>query len=465
MLRNKRLIAILLVLLLSACKVGENYQSPKLALPEKWLVSSVDKKAEIEQNWWKNFNDPVLDSLINKALAGNIDLKIATSRIAQARANAGFAKADLLPTTNIDASSNRQANRLAFGNIPFDLTKKFDTYQTGFDASWELDLFGGKKRELEAQKALLKSSEYSQKDLQVSLLAEVARNYIDIRNYQTQLITANDIVTTNERTVKIAQERFSKGETSEPIVITNKNSLSQAKTQIIYYQNLLTQTEYNMDILLGENAGATHLIVQSIKPTPVADKKLLIAAPAQIIANRPDVRVAEQKFAASVAEKGVAIAKLYPDISLTAFLGFLSGDTNNLMTIGNKSWSFGGNVIFPILNYNRISQNIALAKAESEESALLYRKAVLLALIDVENSLNNYNKSLATKDLLEAETKGNAHAVDIAEERYKVGVANFSDVLEARRVYLASKSQLDDASATVSKNLISVYKSLGGGWK
>ena len=463
---NKCIIGASLILLLFSCKVGDNYQSLDLSLPEKFIsAKSTDKKAEIEQNWWKNFNDPVLDNLINKAVSSNIDLKVATSRIAQARANAGFANADLLPTTNIDVNASRQANRLAFGNTPFDLTKKFDTYQTGFDASWELDLFGGKKRELEAQKALLKSSEYNEKDLRVSLLAEVARNYIDIRNYQAQIANSNEVMATNQQIVKISEELFNKGEISQPSVIANRNLLSQAKNQIIYYQNLLTQSEYNTDILLGENVGATHVIVQKFSSTPVMDKKLIIAAPAQVIENRSDVRSAEQKFAASIAEKGVAIAKLYPDISLTVFLGFLSGDVNNITKIGNKSWSFGGNLIFPILNYNRISQNIALAKAESEESSLLYRKAVLVALIDVENALNNYNKSLETKDLLTEEVKNNAHLFDIAKERYNVGVTNFSDVLEARRSYLTAQSSLEDANANSSKKLISVYKALGGGWK
>lgn len=471
--------AMLICVLITGCKVGPDYHKPKESLPVGWKQAApgnkaqareparekekLDKKALAEQQLWKNFNDPVLDSLISKGLAQNLDLKIAETRITEARSALQYAKVDLLPTVNIGASGIREGNQFALGKTSF--PKPFNIFQTGFDASWEIDLFGRSRRTLESVFALFKSTTASRDDARVSLLAEIARTYMDIRRYQAQIIIEDKIVKARQHTLKIKQELFTAGSTPETDLIPAQTQLMQSQSQALYYQNMLATTEYAMDLLLAENPGSTHDIIAAVKPVPVADRNLVLAAPAEVIENRPDVRAAESRFAASVARIGVEKAKLFPDISISGFFGFLSANTDDLVSAPNKSWNIGGNILWPILNYGRISANINAANARENEALIEYKKAVISALVDVESALSSYNKQEANRDLMDKIVAKNKHAEDIANMRYKSGVAAFSDVLDAQKTLLAAQSQSVDATAYSAQALIAVYKSLGGGWK
>lgn len=457
-----------MIILLASCKVGPDYHPPSADTPKSWLSAKLqpdsDKKTEIEKGWWKHFNDPVLDELIDKGIAGNFDLKIAGARIEEARATREYAKEDLLPTADVKADGNRQANRIAFGNTPFDLAKPFNTFEAGFDASWELDLFGGKRRALEADTALFTAEIYSRDDARVQMLAEIARVYVDIRRYQAEIAIADDTVKSAEETVKITNERFENGSTSKLDFLQATTELMQVKSQAIAYQNLLAQSEYQLDLLLGKNPGEAHKIVSAVKPIPTGDDKLVIAAPAEVIAKRPDVRVAERKLAASTAKHGVAIAKLYPDISLSGFIGTLNTNSDKLLSATSKSWDFGGTLLWPILDYGRLSANIKAAKAEEKEALITYQKAVINALIDVERSLTAYNKENENSELVEKAVAENQNTVDIAKQRYNAGITSFTDVLDAERNLYTAQTKLADSNANKAQDFIAVYKSLGGGW-
>jgi NodT family efflux transporter outer membrane factor (OMF) lipoprotein len=453
--------------LLAGCKMGPDYiNPPEAAISEKWLSAESDAEAQIQQDWWKYFNDPVLDGFIAKATASNWDLKIAEARIAEARAARATARNDLLPTVNTDASFERQGNRLAFPGSPgFNLAKPFDVYQTGFDATWELDLFGGKRREIESANADLQAAEASRDDARVSLLAEVARTYVDIRQYQAQLAITNDTIDAEDKTAKIARERFKVGDTAELDVVQADAQVKQAKAQLPYYQNLLMQAEFSMDVLLGEKPGATQAVITTTQPIPVGDKSLVLAAPARVIAERPDIRIAERKLASATAQQGVAVAQFFPDISLSGFFGLLSTDAGNLLRTSSKSWDVGGNVLWPILNYGKLSANLHAADARQQEALAEYQKSVIAALSDVERSFTAYTKEEDHRVALEEATKYSLHSVSIARERYKEGLSSFIEVLDAERSLYTSQSQTAASSAATSQNLIAVYKSLGGGWK
>jgi len=452
--------------LLGGCKVGPDYQKPALNVSDHFIASSkrTDTLAAIEQDWWRHFNDPILDDLIARALAGNFDIKIASAHLAEARAMRASARSDLNPTVNVTGSAVREANQFAFGNVPFDISKPFNNFQAGFDASWELDLFGGKRRTLESATAELGGAEAARDEIRVSTLAEVARIYVDIRHYQAQFALAQEVVASQRHTLAIVKERFAVGETAGLTVTEAQVQLAQSEAQLPYYQDLLKERDYEMDVLLGQQPGATLTLLATVKPIPIEDGKWVLAVPAEVIANRPDIYMAEHKLAAATADQGVATAQLFPDISLSGFLGLLNTDAGTLLMANSKSWALGGNILWPILNYGKISAGISMADARQQQALLQYQKAVIAALSDVERAATALTEEEAQRALLAKTVDDNRHGIDIAQTRYKQGLSSFAEVLEAERVLYASQSKLAEANAMAAQNLIAVYKSLGGSW-
>jgi NodT family efflux transporter outer membrane factor (OMF) lipoprotein len=460
-------------LTLAACEVGPDYQKPETALPVTWLADearAADAKASVDQQWWNNFHDPVLTQLIERATTGNLDIKIAETRILEARAQVASADAALLPTGDVKSTATREANQFAFpggaGN-PFGslLKKPFNSFQNGFDASWELDLFGGNRRAAEAASAQMESSEASRDDVMVSLMAEVARTYVDIRQYQAQLAIVEDTLASDRKALDIAQQRFHAGDAPGIDKIQAESALEQAQTQLPLNRNLLAQAEYSMDVLIGEQPGATHALVAQAAPIPVSNEKLLLAAPASVIAQRPDIRVSERKLAAATGMQGVAVAKFFPDISLSGFFGSLTTDGSQILHGGSQSWLASGGITWPILSYGSLSANLDSANAQQQEAMADYQKTILGALSDVERSLAAYNEQRKFLHAASNAVEKDRHARDIAQERYKNGLTSFIDVLDADRTLFASQDQLTKARAEASQDLIAVYKSLGGGWK
>ncbi len=463
---------LFLSLFLSGCAVGSDYKMPEIALPKSWFPAAekqmplTDERAEIEQNWWHNFGDPILDQLIEKADAGNFDLKIAQARIEQARAARASSNQDLLPQVNMVAGDTRQANRFTFGGTPFPgMTKPFNSFQAGFDASWEPDIFGGKRREIESADAQLAAAQASRDGARVSLLAEVASTYVDIRGYQQQLHITSETIEAEKRTVGIVRENYKAGKSAQLYLMQANAQLEQTRTQLPYYQNLLAQAEYSLDVLLGEQPGVAHSIVAEKKPIIFTDKNIILATPANVIANRPDIRVAERKLAAATAQQGVAIAKFFPDISLSGFVGLLNVDAGDLLEGGSKSWQIGGNILSPILNYGKLSANLDIYDAKQKEALAVYQKSIIAALSDVAKSVTAYSKQQEYRAGLAKTVAANRKTAEIARTRYKEGLSSFLDVLDAQRTLYASESQLVKSDSEVSQDLIAVYKSLGGGWK
>ncbi|MEI6542639.1 MAG: efflux transporter outer membrane subunit [Methylococcales bacterium] len=459
--------------LLSACMVGPDYQKPETVLPAAWISTpekSTQEHLAIEQAWWKNFHDPVLNQLITKATTNNFDVKIAETRITQARASQAAATAALFPVGEMIANANRQSNQIGFpSSAPSTLTgalkKPFNIFKTGFDASWELDLFGGHRREAESAKAELEASALSRDDLVISLLAEVASTYIEIRQYQAQLKFAQETVEADIKTTTITQQRVDLGETAGVDVSKMESQQQRDQAQIPYISNLLSQAEYRMDVLLGEKPGATHALVNPIKALPVMDQKILLTTPASVIAQRPDIRIAERKLASATAQEGVATAKFFPDISLVGFIGLFNTNAGNLLNVSSKSWSMGANVLWPILSFGSLSANLSGAEARQQEALTKYQKALINALSDVESSVTAYTEQEKYNQSVEKATAADQNIYDIAVKRYEEGLASYLDVLEVQRKLYSSLNQLTLAKAQTARTIIAVYKSLGGGWK
>ena len=456
---------LILCTILASCTVGQDYTKPEVKLPEKWHSANGAEQTELQNNWWKNFNDPILEQLIEKTNKGNLDLKIAEERIAQARASQDSASTDLLPHADAKIAANRQANQFQFAGAPPAIKKPFNTFQTGFDASWELDLFGGKKRDLESAKAELDAAESSRDNIKISLLAEVARNYINIRQHQAEIVLANDIIASNQKTLDINNKLFKSGLKPKLDVIKAESELNNAKSQLPKYEGMLAQAEYATDILIGEQAGATHKLVSEVKPIPATDKEIILSAPASIIANRPDVKIAERKLAAATAQQGSALAKFFPDISLSGFLGLMSVDTAHLVESGSKSWAASGGVLLPILNYGKLSANMDAADSRQHEALAEYQKSIISALSDVETSVNSFQKEEEHKAVVTTNLEQKNHEVEIANNRYKQGQTSFLEVLDAKRSLFTTQQELLQISASSAQNMVAVYKSLGGAWK
>ena len=463
-------IPIALLLGLSGCMVGPDYQKPATALPESWRAIPDSSAQTIEKQWWRSFNDPVLEQLISKVINSNLDIKLGETRISEARAARATAKSSLLPTGDMMANANRQQNQLGFpsggpANMSSLVKQPFNIFKAGFDASWELDLFGGHRRAAESAKAESEASTVLRTDILISTLAEVARTYVSIRQYQAQLTIALDIIASDKKTMTITRQRFDGGNTAGIDVSRAEAQLEQDQAQLPYFSNLLTQAEYSMDILLGERPGMTHVLVKTATPVPVTDKKLILAAPAIVIAHRPDIRNAERMLAAATAQQGVAVAKFFPDISLTGFIGLFNTNAGNFLNVSSKSWSMGGNVLWPILSYGSLSANLNVADAKQQEAMISYQKSILGALSDVERSFTAYTEQEKYLRSLEKSTAADHHICTIANERYQAGLTSFLDVLDAKRTLYASQNQLALAQAQTAQNVIAVYKSLGGSWK
>jgi NodT family efflux transporter outer membrane factor (OMF) lipoprotein len=457
------------VLALAGCEVGKDYRAPEVTVPSDWAADeakALSEKAEVDQQWWQNFNDPVLTQLIDRAAANSFDMKMAEARIAEARAGVEAAEASLLPSGDVRFNAIRQANQMAMpGNAQAELLRKpYNIYQTGFDASWELDLFGGNRRDSESAQALLHASEASRDDIRVSLFAEVARTYVALREAQAQLSIAESVTVTDKKGVALARGRYEAGQTPRLDVMQAEARLEQDQGQIPLLRNQCAQAEYKIDVLLGETPGFTHKLVAQPGAIPSSGKKLVLAAPASVIAQRPDLRVAERKLAAATAQQGAAMARFFPNVSLSGFFGFLNVSTTKLLTPGNKSWEAAGGVLWPILSYNSLSANLDAANAREQEALALYQKSVIAALVDVERALTAYTEQEKTLKSIVADVELTRRAHAVAEERFRHGLTSRLDVLEADRKVAAAKAKMMQALSGASQNLIALYKSLGGGW-
>jgi NodT family efflux transporter outer membrane factor (OMF) lipoprotein len=455
-------------LLLSACMVGPDYKKPELPVPQSWLAAPIFENTN-QQLWWQQFNDPILNHLLEKAWLGNLDIKTAEARIMQARALYASATAALFPTGDLIAVANRQGNQIGFpgggtSNIAQLVKQPFNTFKAGFDVSWEMDLFGGHRRSAEASKAEFEAENVTRDDILISTLAEIARTYIEIRQYQNQLAIAQQIVGADNKTTELTQQLVNIGTHAGIDVTRTLAILEHDQSQIAYFKNALAQAEFRMDVLLGEKPGLCHTLVKAIAEIPSTDKTLILATPAIVMTHRPDIRHAERMLGVATAQQGVATAKFYPDISLTGFIGLFNTNAGNFLNVSSKSWTMGGNVLWPILSYGTLSANLHAADAKQQAAMTQYQHAMINAFSDVERSLTAYSEQEIVWQSLSKSNEANNHVVQLARERYDVGLSSLFEVLDAQRSFFNTQNQVTIAKAQTSINLISVYKSLGGSW-
>jgi NodT family efflux transporter outer membrane factor (OMF) lipoprotein len=454
-------IILFIILTLAGCvSVGPDYRKPEIALPSQWnqtLVSSATASnldIKILATWWSKLNDPALSSLIDRAILGNLDLREAKARVREARAQRGVSVADQFPSVDATASASRNRTSGGVQNL----------YSAGFDASWELDLFGGKRRSVEAAQGTLEASEEDLRDVLVTLVAEVALNYVDIRAYQTRLGIAEANRDAQQETYQITQWRLEGGLITALDVEQARYSLEQTRSQIPPLQTSLEKSKNRLALLLGKHPGSLEEELSERKFIPVAPVEIAVGIPADVLRNRPDVRRAERKLAAQTAKIGVAAAEIYPKLALNGSIGFEALSAGSLFTYGNRVYGFGPSITWNIFDAGRIRKNIAVQSALQEQALIQYEAAILSALEGVNNALVAYVQEQVHRQTLNEAKSAAQRAVELARSRYESGLVDFQVVLDAQRSLLTFQDSLAVSEAEVTADLIRLYKALGGGW-
>ena len=461
------LLAAITALFLAGCAaVGPDYARVEPDAPQEWhtqlrggLTAGL-LKPETLAHWWRALNDAELSSLEERAVKGNLDLKKALSRIREARALRGISKANLFPTLDASAySTNYRSSKSGWSR------KENKLYSAGFDAGWELDVFGGVRRSVEAAQANLEATQEDLYDVLVSLLAEVALNYVEVRTFQTALTVTESNIKSQEETYELNRSRYQAGIINELAVQQSLYNLERTRSLIPILQTGLEAAKNRLAVLLGERPGAVHGELAERKPIPVPPVTVVVGVPAEAMRHRPDIRRAERNLAAQTARIGVATADLYPKFRLMGTVGLESISTGNFFTSDSRTWSISPGVSWNIFHGGAIRQNIKVQSARQEQALIEYESAVLKAQEEVENVLVSYAKEQRRRASLAAATSAAQTAVQLAQDQYKVGLVDFSNVLDAQRSLLSFQDQLAQSNGAVTSNLIRLYKALGGGWK
>jgi multidrug efflux system outer membrane protein len=515
---NRKIFAMTIALLLAGCEVGPNYKKPDVPVESEYGELSDGSTTQPSRmsarqipitQWWANFRDPQLDSLVERALKQNLNLQQAESRVRQARYQRSVIASGLFP--NVDATAGYQHARgsknialplggsggassssggasssanpilrpqvssnstsappggpqspLGLGGLPGVDT---DLYQAGFDATYEFDIFGGTRRSLEAAGADTQAAIEDRRSVLVSMLGEVARTYIELRGYQRQLAIAQATLTSERDTLEIIIERRRAGLVSDLDVAEQTSQLSNTEAVIPGLVAQVHQSIHALSILLGENPDALMEELESSAPLPPVPPEVPIGLPSDLLRRRPDIRRAERQLAAASARVGVATADLFPRFSITGQLGLDSSHADSLFDLNSRYYLISPGVRWPIFDAGKIRSNISLQNELTRQAALSYQLAILQALRDVEDAIANYRQEQIRHVSLANSAKFDRDAVGLAQEQYRQGVTDFLRVLDAERSLYSAEDSLAQSDRAIAADLVALYKALGGGWE
>jgi NodT family efflux transporter outer membrane factor (OMF) lipoprotein len=458
---------------LCACAVGPSFATPQTNLAEAWRTQNdprIAAQAAVESRWWRTFNDPALDRLVELAYLQNLPLQVAGVRIVEARAQLGIATGLQYPQTQAivgSATGNGLSRNTPVGS--FLPNRNYGDYQFGFDAAWEIDLWGKYRRGVQADADALLGSVADYDSALVSLLAEVARTYVSARTYEVLIGEARDNARVQEQGLEIARARFQQGATSELDPSQATTLLSSTRASIPQLQTGLQQARNALCTLLGQPAGAVDALLAQPTGIPRAPAKVTVGVPAEILRRRPDIRSAELSAAAQCARIGVAKAELYPSFSLFGTIGLetttIGGTTHNLFSTNSIFYQAGPRINVPFLNYGRLTNAVRVQDARFQELLVSYRDTVLRAAQEVEDALAGFLDAEEALVFEEEAVKAAQRSVELSLVMYREGATDYQRVLDAERSLLDQQNNLTQTSSAVATNLIAVYKALGGGWE
>lgn len=502
--------AVIWLLWLTGCTVGPDFEKPSANPPGKWadfpavkqyeqsVLPSKILEAPLEKEWWRQFNDALLSSLIERAISKNMTLRSASTLLAQSRALQGIASADQFPRLNGNASYSRlqpskkgilnlsqalsggssfatstntsmgtAANGTGAGAIGFPAAgvQPFNLYQYGFDASWELDLWGRVQRELESAEAAVEASREQHHTAQLSVIAEVARNYIELRRLQGNRNIATQQRDIAQEQLELAGYKAARGLTTDIDVETAKNGLANAQAQLPQLDQQIEQTLNQLSLLLSEQPGTLTLELSTPQPIPAIPAQVNIGLPSELALRRPDIREAQANLHKALANIGMATADFYPRFTLSGSAGFQALRLKDLANWSALQYAIGPSIMLPIFQGGRLVSTLELRQAEHQQAAIAYRNTVLTAWHDIDNSLSAYNEAQLRQQALQTALQSNTEALNLKQQRYRQGVTDFLPVLQAKAARLqAEQSEIDGASTTAT-NMVALYKALGGGWR
>lgn len=503
---HARAAALLLAATLSACTVGPDFEPPSPWTPSSWFrstpstrpapgLASLPVAEPVDPDWWSAFNDPVLTGLMRRVGGANLDVRTAAIRLAESRAQRGVTAAAQYPQVNGNTSYTRErlSDRGVIGVIGGGAASSsgagtattsnglggtrgapptggrsipaFDLFQAGFDASWELDLWGRVRRQVESADANIDASVEARRQTLVTSLAELARDYIQLRGAQETMSIARRNLASAQESARLAGERERGGLGTDLDTANAQAQVESTAATLPQLEQQQAQTINAISLLLGEPPGALAAELTPPKPVPPLPPRVPVGIPSELTRRRPDIRQAEAQLHAATADIGEAQAEFFPRITLSGSFALQAVQFKDLGNFGSRTYGLGPSLTIPIFEGGRLRRTLELRQAQQQEAALNYQKTVLGAFHDVDNALIAHRAEQQRHDRLAAQVQQARRALGLASQRYRQGVSDFLEVLTAQRTVLAAEQQLADSTTTLGTNLVALYKALGGGWE
>lgn len=455
---------------LSACTVvGHDYETPKPEAPAQWRdmnESPWQQGAADLSAWWQKLGDPVLDSLVDRAVHGSLDLREALARVREARALRGAAAADRYPTIDARASYERsgQSEATALGKT-FPSLGEFDTYSAGIDASWEVDLWGRVRRVVEAADADLQANIEDARAAAVIVVAETASQYIELRAFQQRLALARTNVALQEQTLALTRTRYEAGLVGEGDVAQAARNLETTRSFVPSFEYGERAAENRLAVLLGLTPGELATELAEVQPIPVPPTSVAVGVPADLVRRRADIRRAERELAAETARIGVREGDLYPRLSLLGRIGGEAEDASDMFSDEGFVFGYGPALHWNLFDGGRLRNRVDAQEARAEQALVRWQRTVLFALEETENAMNGFVREQARRRSLADGATQARLAVDLARSQYTEGLSDFQPVLDSQRALAVIEDELAQSDAAVTTRLVALYKSLGGGWE
>ena len=454
------LLTMIAVLGGAGCAIQRPYQPPDSHAPAAWsapLPQSAD--AESLSRWWETFGDEQLTALVRRAVAGNLDVRTAISRVREARATMRSMRTQLWPSADATAAVRASGTGSQAG-----IAGVTDSYSLAVDASWELDVFGGIRSTVDAALATAGAREADLQDVLISLTADVALNYIDTRSLQRRLDIARSNVDLQQQTLELTQVRAQAGLATDLDVQQALSNLESTRAQIASFESQVGQAIHAMAILLGRPPAELDAELSAAASIPEAPIEATLGVPADALRRRPDVRSAERQFAAQAAQVNAARADLYPTFRLAGSIGLESLSWAKLLVPGAGFWSASPSASTRLFDRRQLRENLVVQNERQEQAARSYETVVLRALQEVEDSLTALAQEQVRRAHLAAAANAAQQAADLSLQLYTAGLRDFRDVLDAQRSLLTLQDSLASSGAAVSSDLVGLFRALGGGW-
>jgi multidrug efflux system outer membrane protein len=471
-------VAIILSVFLSACAVGPNYRRAHASIPAQWTAPATNGTqpgAEPTNDaWWKSFNDQELDSLIHRAAQANYDVKLSVARLEEARAATGIAKSSFYPQIGAGVSAER-VRQIGVGLVPSSQNPgtgrpqvfpyEVNNYQGRFDASWELDVFGRIRRQTEAATADFRASEQDRRNVLISVFGDVGRYYAELRGLQLRLDIANQNAAVADDELKLTRDLAQAGQVTQRDVAQAEAQLESTRAQIPQLNAAIEVSIHRLSVLTGQQPGALERELGAQSPLPVLPPEVPVGLPSDLLTRRPDIQSAEAQLAASTARVGVAKADYFPTFTLFGTAGRQAAQLHELTLGLGNFFAAGPSVSVPVFTGGRIRSNVAVQNARVKQAEAIYQKTVLTSFEETENALVNYADEQSRRDHLDATVRASQDALNLANDQYRAGLADFLTVLDSERTLFANQDLFAQSQTALVVDLVALYKALGGGWQ